>query len=164
MDCYVSESSKKLTKMLMWEYQLIMKMLKKGSCHVILRAYCLPGQHKVQVGKRMYRYIEHTSSPDSVTDVYQPIHIVLLCQPNRLKSPCIQAVCPERKHLLVFSNRKIREQAINHIFGHSIQCLKYATCFSLYHKAIIKLQYQKYKKEKLLMYIHKHYQLKSIEF
>lgn len=151
MDCYVNESSMKPTKILTWVCQLIMKRLKKGRCPVIPRTYCFPGQHKVQVGKRVYRCIEHTSSQNSLTDVCQSISSVMIYQPIRLTSPFIQAIGPESKHLS--PNRQIREQAINHIFIHFIQCLKCATCCSLFHEAIIKLQYQKYKRGKLLMYI-----------
>jgi len=84
-----------------------MKRLKKGRCPVILRTYCFLGQHKLQVGKRVYRYIEHTSSQNSVTDVCQFISTVMIYQPIRLTSPCIQAIGPERKHSS--PNRQIRE-------------------------------------------------------
>jgi len=84
-----------------------MKRLKKGRYPVILRTYCFPGQHKVQVGKRVYRYVEHRSSQNSVTDVCQSISIFMIYQPIRLTSPCIQAIDPERKHLA--PNRQIRE-------------------------------------------------------
>ena len=151
MDCYLNESSTKLTKVLMQVCQLIMKRLKKVRCPVILRTYCFPGQHNVQVGKRVYRYIEHTLSQNSVTDVCQSLSIVMIYQPIRLTSPCIQAIGPERTHLS--PNRQIREQAINHIFIHFIQYLKCATCCSLFHEAIMKVQYQKYKRGKLLLYI-----------
>jgi hypothetical protein len=88
MDCYVNESSTKLTKFLTWVCQPIMKRLKKGRCPLILRTYCFPGQHKVQVGKRVYRYIKHTSPQNSVTDMCQSISIVMIYQPIRLTSPC----------------------------------------------------------------------------
>jgi hypothetical protein len=137
MDCYVNESSTKLTKVLMWVCQLIMKRMKKGRCPVILRTYCFPGQHKVQVGKRVYRCIVNTSSQNSVTDVCQSLSIVMIYQLIRLTLPYIQTIGPERKHLS--PNRQIREQAINHIFIHFIQYLKCATCCSLFHEAIMKL-------------------------